>query len=30
MPIIVFSIREPEAVTRVLRGEGRATTVDSQ
>jgi uridylate kinase len=27
MPIIVFSIREPEAVTQVLRGEGRATTV---
>jgi uridylate kinase len=27
MPIIVFSIREPRAVERVLLGEGRATTV---
>jgi uridylate kinase len=27
MPIIVFSIREPRAVERVLRGEGRATIV---
>jgi len=27
MPIIVFSIREPRAVERVLRGDGRATIV---
>jgi uridylate kinase len=27
MPIIVFSIREPRAVERVLKGEGRATIV---
>jgi uridylate kinase len=27
MPIIVFSIREPRAVERVLRGDGRATVV---
>ena len=27
MPIIVFSIRDAGAVTAVLRGEGRATTV---
>ncbi|HZS64959.1 MAG TPA: UMP kinase [Xanthobacteraceae bacterium] len=27
MPIIVFSIREPDAITAILRGEGRATLV---
>jgi uridylate kinase len=30
MPIIVFSIREPRAVERVLLGEGRGTTVGGQ
>ena len=29
MPIIVFSIREKEAITAVLRGEGRSTVVGS-
>jgi uridylate kinase len=29
MPIIVFSIREPGAITAVLRGEGHATVVDA-
>jgi uridylate kinase len=27
MPIIVFSIREPDAITAVLNGTGRATFV---
>jgi uridylate kinase len=27
MPIIVFSIREKEAIAAVLRGKGRATVV---
>jgi uridylate kinase len=29
MPIIVFSIREKDAIRAVLRGEGRSTLVNS-
>jgi uridylate kinase len=29
MPIIVFSIRDKDAIRAVLRGEGRFTVVDS-
>jgi hypothetical protein len=29
MPIIVFSIREPQAIETVLRGQGRSTLVCS-